>query len=380
MLWKLILKEIKYQFKTVTIYVFFGVILLFYISQFAMDAGGIQKPESGRDYYGYTVITDEYEEMNEIYNKLERDLSSGEVTKYTPLYKSVKLSDDEKSQLEKWLNEIVPSGVVKDPKTDIKVEYDRFMNIVHSYDSLMGGSTVYSDELRHTFRDKTYEEALEEYEEIKEKDKFTNASARLFSDYMSITAGLFPIFIAGFVLLRDRKSRANELINSSKISSVKYVFSKYIAVCICVMAGYFALATFTTIKYMIVANKLNLVIDNWAFFKYSITWITPTVLFTVAMGMLMSIIFNSAIIGIIVQAVIAHKSLLPLEGDYSLTKTIIRFNSLGEYENYIQWRGAIIINRLFFTGISIVIVLLSAYIWSIKRSGSLDKIVKKGVN
>ncbi|GAA0182313.1 ABC transporter permease [Clostridium sediminicola] len=379
MLWKLILKEIKYQFKTITIYVFFGVILLFYISQFSADPAGIQKPEPGMDYYGYIEITDEYEEMKEIYNKLENDLSSGEVTKYTPLYKTVKLSDDEKSQLEEWLGEIAPSRDVKDPKTDINVEYDRFIDIVHSYDSLMGGSTVYSDEHRHTFRNKTYEEALEEYEKIKEKDKFTNASARLFSDYMGITAGLFPIFIAGFVLLRDRKSRANELINSSKVSSVEYVFSKYIAVCLCVMAGYFALATFTTIKYIIVANKLNLVIDNFAFFKYTLTWITPTVLFTVAMGMLMSTLFNNAIIGIIVQAIIAYKSLMPLQGDYSLTKTIIRFNLLGEFSNYIQWRNSIIINRLFFSGVSLVFVFLTAYIWSIKRSGSLNKIVKKGV-
>ncbi|SHH90839.1 ABC transporter permease [Clostridium grantii] len=367
MLWKLVLKEIKYQFKTITIYVFFGVIFLFYFSQFGIEAQEIYKPDPGSNDYGVVEITDEYEEMSGIYIQLKNDLLSGEVGKYTPLYKTVKLTEQEKSKLVNWLMEIAPTGEIKDAKTDIKVGYDRFIDIIHSYDDLMGGNTVYNDENRHSFRGKTYEEALQEYKDLKNKDKFTNGSARLFVDYLGITAGLFPIFIAAFVLLRDKKSRANELINSSKISSIKYVFSKYIAVCICVMLGYLVLATFTTIKYMIVANKLNLVIDNFAFLKYTITWITPTVLFTVAMGMLLSIIFNNAIIGIVVQAIICYKSLMPLEGDYSLTKNIIRFNSLGNHENYIYWRNTIITNRLFFTGISLVMVMATVYLWSIKR-------------
>ena len=380
MFFKLILKEMKYQFKSITIYVFFGVIFLFYFTQFGVDIKELQKPQTGLADYGIVEITDEYEEMNELYAQLKRDLSSGQVEKYNPIYKSVKLSDDEKSRLENWIKEIAPSGEIKDPKIDIKVDYEEFIGILHSYDNLMGGNTVYNDENRHAFRGKTYEEALKEYEDLKNNDRFTNASARLFSDYMGITAGLFPIFIAGFVLLRDIKSRAYELINSSKITAIKYVFSKYIAVCICVMAGYLALATVTNIRYMVVANNLNLVIDNFAFIKYTITWITPTVLFTVAMGMLMSLIFNNAIIGIILQAIITFKSLMPLEGNYSLTKNIIRFNSLGNHENYILWRNAIIANRIFFTGISLVMLLVTTYIWSIKRSGFSKNIIKEIIN
>lgn len=385
MFWKLVLKEIKYQFKSITFYVFLGVVLLFYSSQFGIpNSGMLEVPKPNQERYGSTVETDKYKEMRKIYYDLQRDLNTGQISKYIlGIYKGVNLSEKDKSQIKNLLDKMVPSGKIDNPREDIKVTYDEYLDIIHEFDEMMGGNTVYSDKYRHVFRSMTYQEALNEYNILKKKDKFTNGYGRLFSDYMGITAGLFVVFVAAFVLLRDKKSNSHELIYSSGISSTTYVLAKYIAVCTCIMLGYLVLASYTTIKFILFASSKNLSIAPLAFYKYTFTWIMPTVLFSVSIAMLLSIIFNNGIIAIIVQAILWFSSTGSLLGDYRLSKYIIRFNSSGEYDLYMQCRHSIIVNRIFYTIISLGIIMVTSYIWSKKRSnisGTNKKMLSKSKN
>ena len=382
----LIGKELKYQFKSITFYVFFIIVLADFATQFIPDSN-FTKPLPEQEYYGRTTETDIYLEMSRLYKNLSWDLEKGEIIKYPPplgIIKKVKLSNNQKQNLKQMLDNMVPSGILNNPKEDIKISYDEFINMIRNFNKYMGGYTVYSDSLRHTSRPMTYEEALKEYEEITQKDEVTNAFARIFADYMGVAAGLFIIFISAFVLLRDREKNAHEVIYSSEVSSIKYVLSKYVAICISIMICFLSVATYSTIKFINLANINKYTIDYLAFYKYTFTWIMPTVLFTVALGMFLSILFNTSIIPIVVQFMLWFNSIMPLEGEYSLDRYFIRFNTVGSYNEYMQWRNQIICNRVFYTVISFGVIILTSYVWSKRRSNfsinrkfSLKKIIKK---
>ena len=69
-----------------------------------------------------------------------------------------------------------------------------------------------------------YEEALEEYNQIINKDKVTGGFARLFCDYMGLALGLYPVFLVVMIWMKDRMSNATELIYSRKVSSANWCF------------------------------------------------------------------------------------------------------------------------------------------------------------
>lgn len=378
---KLVGKEIKYQLKSITFYLFFAVVILFYITQVMQGVKDFKEPVPGQEMYGITQAASKEQEIEIIYSFLNRDFNRGSVLKYGSIInKEVQLSENQRSVLKQAIEQISPNGS-SNQKLQIKVSYEEYLNIIRQVDNKLGGSTIYSDKWRNTVlnRPMTFEEAVSNYESILYKDKLTNAFGRNFADYMGITAGLFPIFLSAFLLTRDRRTKVHELIYSRSISSFKYVLSKYIGLCLVIVSCYFILAAYSTIIFSKMAASNNYLIDYYAFFKYTLTWIVPSVMFTVAMGMLISIIFGNGVVAIPVQFLLWMNSMLPLGGDYSFTKMIIRFNALGEYEKYMKWSSAIAANRIVYTIISVVVVLIATWLWSLKRGvgdGNFSKLFK----
>ena len=112
-------------------------------------------------------------------------------------------------------------------------------------------------------------------------------------------------------------------------------------------------------------------IDYFAFYKYSLAWIVPTLAFTVSLGMLVSVVFNSGIPAIPLQFAAWLMSLMPLSGDYRLSKYIIRFNRVASSDVYARFSPDIAKNRFFFTLVSAVLFALAVYIWSKRRNGAV---------
>jgi len=222
----------------------------------------------------------------------------------------------------------------------------------------------------------TYEEAAANYENLVCKDKVTGGFGRLFSDYMGITAGFFSIFIGAFLPTRDKRSRMHELIYTRPVSSIVYVFARYIGACVSIIICYLLLATHATVMFAKIAAVNSLSMDYFAFYKYTFTWVLPTVMFTTSLGMLVSSVAGNGVASIPLQFLLWINSLLPLSGDYSLTKFVLRFNSAGKYEEYIKWLPAIYMNRVFFLIISFAIALLTSWVWSLRRSNSDGFITK----
>ena len=128
------------------------------------------------------------------------------------------------------------------------LSYEEFESLISEINESLGGNTFLKKEYQNNWinRPRTYEEALSDYIGIIETDMVTQASARLYCDYMGIAAGFLPIFLAAFILTRDRKSRMSEIIYSRQASSFKYILAKYCALCSILFAFFLFLAVIAT--------------------------------------------------------------------------------------------------------------------------------------
>ncbi len=380
----LIYKEIKYQLKSIILYIFIGVVALFYFTQFFHLPSNIDDleptpPEEisdnmyGLPSYGVTSVDDPMLEMQIVYSRLILTARIGQVLKHGFIInKQLNLTDEQKDFLKYSANKISSKGIVEG-KLVPNVTYKEYKEIIKKVDEELGGNTQFNEKYISSYinRPKTYEEAIKSFEDIVNKDKITGAFGRIFADYMGITAGIFPIFLSAFILTRDKRFKAHEIIYNRNISSFKYILSKYIAVNIIILLCYLAFATHATFIFSQLASVSNYSINYFSFYYYTLTWVFPTVLFVTSLSFLLSIVFNNGIVTLPVFTILWFISLMPLKGEYGLSKYVIRFNTVGQYDNFIMWQGDIIFNRVAYLVVSIILVLLASLIWSWKR-GNID--------
>lgn len=366
MILNIIWKEIKYQLKNVTFYGFFIVVLLMFFSQLGIPTmNDLAITTQSEKYYHTEKITDHDKQMKHMYLWLSKNYSEGTVLKYKFSFGYyATLTDIQKNYLKTALDKIYTF----DDKNNLQVNvsYDEFLGILKALNKNLGSNTIYDAPEEHgIFNDEiSLESAEKTFNDVMKNDKFTNAYGRIFADYLGITAGFFPVFISAFIFIREKRNKEYEKIYSSKISFTKYILAKYIGICICIIGCYLILATYTTLAYFKFALDSNCVIDTLAIYKYTFGWIGPTVLFTTAFGILISAIFNNAIAAIAFQLVLCFTSIHNLIGQYGLTKYIVRFNVFGEHNEYVNFKPAILENRVFYTAFSFAIVLFSSYIWT----------------
>lgn len=372
----LVWKEIKYQLRNMTLYLFMAVVLLFYMTQFLpeVDSGMLQEPQPGLAMYGSKDVTDQETEMKVVFQDLNQYYDSGFIYKQALIInKTVYLSEKQKQIMKEAMARL---GSYSDSQgkdfldnIHIKVSYEEYLDIIRQLDKDLGGSTYYGDTYRSLIlrQPMTYEDALKEYEDIKTKDKITNAYGRIFADYMGITAGLFPVFVAAFVLTRDKRSRMQELIYGRTISSIKYATSKYVALLACMIPIYLALAAHATYRVLWIANQEGFTADPLGIFRYTLLWIIPTLMFTTAIGMLVSALSGSGVAAVLLQFVLWFVSISSLKGRYELYRSVIRFNTIGDYNSYIKWLPQITANRVFYTLLSLALLLAASWILSRRR-------------
>ncbi|MDF2519471.1 MAG: hypothetical protein K0R84_99 [Clostridia bacterium] len=400
---QLTLKEVKYQLSNVTFYLLIAVVLLFYVTQYLpyVQNGVLPEPKSTDGYYGERDVTDPEAEIKVIYANIRMYYNFGIIYKQGLLVnKTVILSPEQKEAMKSAMDKLgefkpkeegiedsreemtagmdramIPKLKLDNPleTVEVKVSYEEYLQIVRDLDKALGGSTYYSDKYRKYIlhQPMTYEEAVKEFEEIVAVDRVTNAYGRVFADYMGIAAGLFPVFLSAFVLIRDRRSRMQELIYSRSISSIKYISSKYLGILICLTALYLAIAGHATFATAIAARNAGYAVDLLAFFKYTAAWIVPTLMFSTSMGMLVSLLFGNGGIAILVQFVLWLLSINSLGGSYELYRNVVRFNTLGAYDKYMAWLPQIMVNRIFYVILSILIVMSASWVLSLKR-GSIN--------
>lgn len=409
----LFLKECKKVLFSLTFLIYLVAVVGFYYTQFSPDSDEkIYPPVQELEDYG--TIAKEVPEI------LMPAAAEGLVTEYLrgyyrayPIgfYKKVKLSEKKSTQIAEIITEItgitkqeldsfsdfeeggmtmIPDGnggympIVKEatlPEINIPdtMTYDYFRELMRKADKIIGGGSEYSDDFildNFSRVPRTYEDALSDYNDIIEKDRITGAYARLFCDYIGIIVSVLPVFAAASLVNADRKSRMEQLIYSRKISSAKLVFTRFTALITMLFIPVIILAfiaSFSIIK-LYPENST----DFFAIVKMSFCWLLPNILFSTALGMLLTEIF-SPLMAVFAQGVLWFASVMGntgLTGDIRRLTLVCRHNSLYGRDIFIENSSEFIFSRLFYTVIALAVIIMTSWIYSIKRKGNFNVIRK----
>jgi hypothetical protein len=120
-------------------------------------------------------------------------------------------------------------------------------------------------------------------------------------------------------------------------------------------------------------SKIGIPVDCFAFMKYILWWLLPTVMIVTTLGMFLTMLTDTPI-AILVQFMwwLIDRGITELSGDTSLFTLMVRHNTLRGSEIIQQNFKIICINRLSMTGLSIMLVIFSMWILSLKRKGKIN--------
>ena len=258
-----------------------------------------------------------------------------------------------------------------------QVTYDRFKELMAEASDIIGPGSNYTRDnllLYYGQVEMDYEEAVDEYHTTIYDDKVTIAFARLFCDYLSRTLGLYPVFLAVAMWMRDRRCRMQELINVKAIGTAKLIIVRYLALLAAVLIPVFLLSLESLIPLVEFSVETGIEIDLFAFAKYILWWLLPTSMIVLALGMFLTILTRTPV-AVIVQLVwwFMDSSFTELSGDTGLFTLMIRHNLLNGSELIRQDLGIIWMNRGIMAGVAVLLVLLSIVIYDMKRGGKLEQ-------
>lgn len=258
-----------------------------------------------------------------------------------------------------------------------QVTYDRFKELMAEASDINGPGSNYTRDnllLYYGQVEMDYEEAVDEYHTTIYDDKVTIAFARLFCDYLSRTLGLYPVFLAVAMWMRDRRCRMQELINVKAIGTAKLIIVRYLALLAAVLIPVFLLSLESLVPLVEFSVETGIEIDLFAFAKYILWWLLPTSMIVLALGMFLTILTRTPV-AVIVQLVwwFMDSSFTELSGDTGLFTLMIRHNLLNGSELIRQDLGIIWMNRGIMAGVAVLLVLLSIVIYDMKRGGKLEQ-------
>lgn len=390
----LFLKECKEMLKSITYYIFLACTVIFFVSQMG-DFKGVAKPIQGQENYGVKYSDDESVIMQSTINKLASELSLNSFPTYPiGFYKEVKLNDEEMSKAYEILKDI--TGINKEQlikeienynntgdntfidsiKVKDNINFQEFSEKMNKIDDILGGGSYYNSKRLYENGEvqRTYEDALKDYESIINNDKVSRAYARLFSDYMGIVLAILPIFLAVTRVLKDKRARAEQVIFSKKCSSTVIILSRYLAIISMIIIPLILISITPTLQSIYSADSNGITADYFAFIRVIFGWLMPNVLVTVSMGFFLTELTNGPI-AILVQGIWWFVSISlggsNLVGNVGMN-LIPRFNALGSYDIYNKIFNELVINRVLYSIVAIVLIVGTIFIYDTKRKGKLN--------
>lgn len=393
----LLAKECRQTAKSMIYWLIVGILVIFYFSQL----GGMsiaEKPEPGQENYGLAYGGDEKDVMDSTLGYLVSEYMNGKYATYPiGFYKAVTPSEADEKRIGEIIEQttglsggeniadaieeaqggaqIVYGSSPVQVKEDL--DYEEFKKLMQEVDDMLGGGSNYAaDSLESNVSSpKTYEQALEDYNNLIEKDHLTGGYARLFCDYMGILLGILPVFLAVTRGLRDRRSKMQELIACRKASSVSIIASRYAAMLIMLMVPVLLLSCIPLVQCIQAASGTAIRIDYLAFAKYSLGWLLPTTMTAAAVGLVLTELTDTAL-GVLVQIVwwflTIFSSMGSMHGGAYGWSFIPRHNTVYNYMGFHENFWELAANRGLYAAFSIVLAVFSIFIYSLKRKGRLD--------
>ncbi|MCM1466626.1 MAG: hypothetical protein NC086_00650 [Alistipes sp.] len=362
----LLLKEMKKVVCSFTFLLFLGVLCGFYFTQFSSDVSRVIMPVEGRDNYGMTETDDPAVIIPAAIAGLESEVANNAYIAYPiGFYKEVTLNDKKQAEMKDILERL------KEGYQNGTLSYEAFLEYMAEADKRIGGGSRYSEQfLLHDFGTvpADYEDAKREYEELVFDDRITGAYARLFCDYLGIVLGIMPVFVAASLTERDRKAQMEQLIYSRKISSVKLVLNRFLALIISMSVPVFLLAVLATAKVSGVYEGMS--VDFTAIVSLSAVWLLPNILIATAVGMALTECY-SPLLAVFAQGIwwIASISSGRLTGAIHKFTLVARHNNLMKRQIFMRQMNDFVFNRCFYAVAALLLTALTVWIYARKRRG-----------
>lgn len=255
--------------------------------------------------------------------------------------------------------------------------YEEFLKYMDRVADILGPGSGYTEEmLRANVRIPVdYEGAVENYRDLTEKDGLTGGYTRLFCDYMGVILGILPVFVTATRMLRDKRSRMQELIYVRRASSGTVMGSRYLALICMHMLPVMALSVIPTVN-CIRAGIEGVNLDYLAWLKYDLGWLLPMVMAVISVGVLCTELTETAL-AVLVQTAWWFISLMAggismYGGSYGWN-LIPRHNTELNYTGYAEGFRQLSANRIFYAVLALVLLALTILIYERKRKGHLRR-------
>lgn len=397
-------KECKQILKSVIFYLYLIILAVFVTSQIE-EYSVVTKPQPGQESYGMKESSDPEEIMQATAGKLLIDWDNNSYATYPiGFYKGVSLNEEDYSRVAEILEEVTGKteselkseldgdnskamsqtqpGTIMPPvsgrieEISDTMTYEQFNQLMKEVDSILGanGTSYYAPEkmARNAMVPMTYEEALSEYQQIIDVDHVTGAFARIFCDYMVLMLAILPIFLAVTRGLRDRRAGASGLIYSRKASSISIVLSRYFATLIMSMIPVIILSISPMMEGIYYARTLGVSTDVFSYMKYIAGWLLPTAMAVVSIGFFFTELTDSAL-GILIQGIwwfidINSAVRSGLVGGFGF-HLAPRWNTVGESAKFTAEFQSLFTNRIFYSVLAVVLIILTIFIYEWKRKG-----------
>lgn len=406
MLAQLFFKECKQTARSLV----YWLIVLVLVFDFSSQLGDMEirkKPEPGQESYGNTQSSDPKLIMESTLGALTEEYWRESYTTYPiGFYKNVTLNEEDDRRIGEILKETTgikdrdaaeqvveewyaaqrdgrePDAGSMEPAymEPLRVEpadglsYGRFNELMEEADRILGGGSNYSKEYRESSAEvpKTYEEAVEEYDTLVEKDRLTGGYARLFSDYMVIFLGILPVFLSVARGLRDRRAMMQELIYTRKCPSFTIVASRYLAMVAMLAVPVLFLSLIPLSKCMSYAQTEGIAVDMLAFVKYVFGWQFPTIMAATAVGMFLTELTDTAI-AVLVQGawwfMAIFGSMSNIGGGFYGWNLIPRHNTPMNWQGYHDGFAQLAANRILYATVGLALMAATVLVYTQKRKG-----------
>ena len=287
------------------------------------------------------------------------------------------LSKGTKSYAEKGFNEELEYSF-RDVSVAEGFSYDRFVEIMTDVDDILGGGSYYDPEqlvYNYSRVPMTAEEAQAEYDSFIKEDRITGGLSRLFCDYTGIDLGILPVFAAAYLTSVDRKRRMHEVVYTRNISSFRLVFTRYAALIFTMFIPVFLEMVAALIQALHEYGGQDM--DIPVMFTLPTFWLLPILMFSTAIGVVVTEIFSSAT-AIFTQVVIWFMSVMvsggALYGKIGRFTLICRHNSPANRSEFLMNQDNFIFSRFFWAAVSIALMMLAAFVYDAKRGGRFNAI------
>ncbi|MBP3610541.1 MAG: ABC transporter permease [Lachnospiraceae bacterium] len=407
----LFFKECKKILCSLTFVLYVVVVFVMYGSQFvpALESP-VAVPQVGEDYYGTTETDRPEVVMPAAVESLVSEYLEGSYDAYpVGFYKQVKLKEKDTVKMAAIIEEL--TGLSKEeldgfegyemgglfggrdengneimyykepvlPGYELSetVSYERFRELMRQVDDIIGGGSKYKEETLLSYFgtvEKTYEEALEDYNELMTGDNLPESYLRLFSDYAGIDLAIIPVFVCVALWQLDKRSRMEALVYSRKISSLKLLLARYGALVCCMAVPVLLTLLHAVIEIAWLYPAMEISFSSAV--GVTLLWLLPSITVVTALGAVLTEAV-SPLLAIFAQGAwwfLALES-SDLVGDITRFCLIVRHNSMGRIATFeTQWEN-FVWNRCFYVGLSAVLFLLAVLVYEWKRRGRLTGLV-----